>query len=120
VGAISAPRSPAGHPSAPRQLTRLALIADFRGDTAITLTWRTGWPGARGLLQDTQRVATSIDDLPPVGAGPSRRRIVRLLGYLAITGLVGADSLSRVSAWQDWTGSQKHIKSCPVSSESWR
>ena len=42
-----------------------------------------------------QRVATSIDD-PRSGAGPSRRRIVRLLGYLAITGLVGANSLHGV------------------------
>jgi hypothetical protein len=56
---------------------------------------------------------------PGVGVGPNRRRIVRLLGYLAITGLVGVDSLSMVSAWQDWSGSQKHIESCPVSSESW-
>jgi hypothetical protein len=38
--------------------------------------------------------ATSIDD-PAVRAGPSRRRIVRLPGYLAITGLVAADSLKQ-------------------------
>jgi len=29
-------------------------------------------------------------------------------------------TLRSPDSWQDWTGSQKHIKSCPVSSESWR
>jgi membrane protease YdiL (CAAX protease family) len=55
VGAISAPRSPVGHPSASRQLT--PPDADrrydiFPGETAITLTWRTRWPGRTASRSD--------------------------------------------------------------------
>jgi hypothetical protein len=48
VGAISAPHSPAGHPSAPWQLTPPSADRRcdiFPGDTAITLTWPARWTG---------------------------------------------------------------------------